>query len=258
VSVLKILGDVNTVLGGKVSESSLQRDILKQVRFGLGAASFSDCACVGETVILNQRGYSTYVNKENRLELDQGEQGLRSPFIMGLEPECQPSSLFHIQCPQGIALSQLFQDLGDEVPAYAFVGSVLFKELFCSYLKKPPIFSEPINENVEKYWAKTEELHQCHTYVFGVVIKEKGKESLDPDLLKKAFYINPLDKGQGNFLSHTHAALIEKPLDFADQKANIEFYKKFDPRQVEGCRHLFNQSTVQEGVLAFFELREIQ
>lgn len=255
-SALKIIGDVKVVLNGCVKESCTEEHVLDHLAFALGAGSFTDCSCIGETIILNQIGYTSHVNAHTHLLTTKGDMGLKSPFLMGLEKGEHPSALVQIDLQEGIVLDQLFERLGERFHAYAFLGCLLFETLSCSYLKKSPMFHEPINDNVEKYWAKTENHPLCCAYVFGVVIKEKGRHNFSNDLLERAFYVNPLEKNQGETLSHTHAALVETPLFFSDLKKDLRFYETLDSSLVTGVRHIFTDSIVKEGLVALFELRK--
>lgn len=255
-SVLKVMGDVKIVLEGCVDASCMEEHVLDHLTFALGAGSFADCSCIGETIILNQIGYTCHVNAHSHLLTNKGAAGLRSPFLMGIEKGGHPSALLHIDLPKGISLDQLFERMGQGLDGYAFVGCLLFETLVCSYLKKPPIFHENINENVEKYWAKTENHSQCYAYVFGVVIKEEGRQNFPQELLQRAFYVNPLEKNQGGTLSHTHAALVKNPPFLPDLKKDLRFYETLDPSFVTGVRHIFTDSIVKEGLVALFKLRE--
>lgn len=255
-SALKIIGDVKVVLNGCVEESCMEEHVLDHLMFGLGAGSFSDCSCIGETIILNQTGYTSYVPPHAHLRTTTGTNGLRSPFLMGIEKGGHPSALLQIDLQKGMDLEQLFEQMGQRFHAYAFVGCLLFETLSCSYLKKSPTFREHINENVEKYWAKTEKHSPCYAYVFGVVIKEEGKQNFPHALLQRAFYNNPLEKKQEGTLSHTHAALVATPPFFTSLKKDLRFYETLEPSLVTGVRHIFTDSIVKEGLIALFELRE--
>lgn len=254
-SALKIIGDCKIVLHGCVNDSCMKDHVLDHLSFALGAGSFSDCSCVGETVILNQIGYTSHVNAAQLLTI-KGETGLKSPFLMGLGKEETPSALVKIESQKGIELNHLFEHMGPQLHAYAFVGCFLFETLSCSYLKKPPIFHENINENMEKYWAKTEKNSLCPAYVFGVVIKEKGRHMFPKKFLERAFYVNPLEKNKGNLLSHSHAALVETSPAFPELKKDLRFYETLNPSLVTGVRHIFTDSIVKEGLVALFELKK--
>ena len=254
-SALKIIGDCKIVLNGCVNDAYMKEHVLDHLSFALGAGSFSDCACVGETVVLNQIGYTSHVNDSQLLTI-KGEAGLKSPFLMGLEKEETPSALVKVESQKGIELDHLFESMGPQLHAYAFVGCFLFKTLSCSYLKKPPIFHENINENMEKYWAKTEKNPLCSAYVFGVVIKEKGRPMFSPEFLERAFYVNPLEKNKGSLLSHSHAALVETSPSFRELKKDLRFYETLNPSLVTGVRHIFTDSIVKEGLVALFELKK--
>jgi hypothetical protein len=257
-SQLKIIGDVKTVLDGSVKEDNLQIRVLNKLTFGLGAGSFSDCTCVGETVILNQIGYTSYVDAKEALVTVQGKKDLKSPFLMGLTKESKPSSFLQLNYPEGMVLHQLQEQLGNGLLAYAYVGCLLFEKLACSYLKVAPIHGESINDHAKKYWADTEEHPQCYAYLFGVVITEKGKENFSKEELGKAFYVNPLEKNQGGILSHTHAVLVKTSPSFSTLKDNLNFYDTLEPASVVGARHVFTQSVVKEGLLAIFDISTIE
>lgn len=271
-SVLKITGDVKTVLNGLIDESNMNDTVLDQLKFALGAGSCSTCACVGESIVLNQIGYSCHLNNQGELITDKAAVGFRSPFLMGVELDSQPSSLLEINYQEGITLNELFNDIGftlknaktrlnDVEPtlkAYALVGCLLFKNLACTYLKKPPIFKENINQQVEKYWAKAEDHPDCYVYLFSVVIREAGQKHFSSNLLEKAFYVNPQENNQGTTLSHTHAVLLREPISFSALKQDFQFYEKLDPEFNRGVRHVLTQSVVKEGLLALYNFRDIE
>lgn len=256
-STLKIIGNIKTVLNGCVTEACLNEHALNYLKFGLGAATFSSCSCLGESVVLNKMGYSSYLDDKNQLIIRTGTTDLKSPFLMGLENDCQPSKLLEINSPRGIMLNQLFNTLGEGLLAYAFTGCLLFENLQSSYLIKPPIFNEPINDNVVKYWAKTDEHTQCYTHLFGVVIKEQGKKTFSSEILQKAFYVNPLEINQNEILSHTHAVLIKETLPFQTLKNDFRFYENNAPTSIMGIRHVFTHSIVKSGLLALFDISQI-
>ena len=257
-SALKIVGNVKTVLEGRVKESCMEEHALNYLSFALGAGSFADCSCIGETIVLNQVCYISRINEQADLVTNKDTTGLRSPFLMGIEKDECPATLLHINCQEGIVLNELFERMGEGLHAYAFVGCLLFETLSCSYLKESPIFNEPINDNVEKYWAKTENHSQQYAYVFGVVVTEKGKDLFHEEELQKAFYINPLEKNQGEILSHTHGALVKGSPSFTSLKKDLHFYKTLEPSLITGVRHIFTHSMVKEGLLALFDIREIR
>jgi len=257
-AALKIVGNVKTVLDGSVKESCMEEHVLDCLAFALGAGSFADCSCIGETIVLNQIGYISRVNDQADLITNHDTTGLKSPFLVGIEKGEHPAKILQINYQEGIILNELFERMGESLHGYAFVGYLLFETLSCSYLKQPPIFNEPINENVEKYWATTENHPNCYAYVFGVVIKEKGKDLFPKEVLQRAFYVNPLEKNQGGILSHTHAALVKTPPSFTSLKKDLYFYKNLEPSLVTGVRHIFTHSIVKEGLLALFDVTEIR
>lgn len=253
---LHVAGNVQTVLNGHVDNTNMQDDILNQFKYGLGAGSFSDCTCLGEAIVLNQIGYNCYLNHENKIITNKKLLGLKSPFFMGLQLDSHPTNLLEINYQDGIALNGLFEQLGKELHAYAFVGSFLFKNLACSYLKKAPIFKENINENSDKYWATTEEHPETYAHLFGVVIRESAKQNFSTETLNKAFYINPLEKNRNSTLSHTHAVLVKNAVNFSELKKDDHFYEKLETDSEVAIRHIFTQSIVKQGLFALFNLNQ--
>lgn len=257
-STLTIIGDVKLVLNGAIDETNMNTNVLEPLKFALGAGSFSDCSCVGETIILNHIGYTSHLDKNGKLVTIHNPVDLRSPFLMGLLKQCHPKKLFYLNFEEGITLNDLFNDLEPTSTAFAFVGSFLFKNLACSYIKKPPIYRENINTHADRYWAKTEFHAGCNAYLFGVVVKEKGKKTLPKDILGKAFYSNPLEKNEGSLLSHTHGVLIEGAPSMVQLKKDLKFYEHLDISSIMGARHVFTQSVLQEGVLSLFDISDIK
>lgn len=255
-TALKVMGDVKIVLNGLVSESSMTPHVLEHLSFALGGGSFSDCSCIGEAIVLNQMGYTSYLNPSSHLVTVKRAQDLKSPFLMGIEKGERPAALLHINLQEGLTLEKLFKRIGEQHDAYAFTGCLLFETLSCTYLKKPPIFQESINEHIDEYWATAEKHSPAYAYLFGVVVTEKGRNAFSPELLGRAFYVNPLEKNKGDLLSHTHAALIDTPLVFPDLQKDLHFYEAVDPSSVTGVRHVLTDSIVKEGLLALFKFRE--
>ncbi len=253
---LHVTGNVQTVLNGYVDNTNLQDDILHQFKYGLGAGSFSDCTCLGEAIVLNQTGYNCYLNPENKIITHKKLSGLKSPFFMGLQLDSHPTHLLEINYEDGISLNDLFEEPTKEFHAYAFVGSFLFKNLACSYLKKAPIFKENINENSDKYWATTEEHPEIYAHLFSVVIRETAKQNFSAETLNKAFYINPLEKNRSSTLSHTHAVLVKNIVNFSELKKDDHFYEKLKTDSDVEIRHVFTQSIVKQGLFALFNLSQ--
>lgn len=255
-TALKVIGDVKIVLNGLVSEAVMNSHVLEHLSFALGGGSFSDCSCIGEAIVLNQIGYTSYVNPSSHLITVKGEKDLKSPFLMGIEKGERPTALLGINMQEELTLQQLFKRIGEQYYAYAFTGCLLFETLSCTYLKKPPIFQESITDHIEKYWATAEKHSPAYAYVFGVVVTEKGRSAFSCELLGRAFYVNPLEKNKEDLLSHTHAALVETPLVFPDLQNDLHFYKDVDPSSITGVRHVLTDSIVKEGLLALFNFRE--
>ena len=207
-------------------------------------------------MVFNHVGYTSHLDGKKNLVTDCGSQGFKSPFLMGLSTGEQKTTFLTLEKSEGItlALANFFSETQKSLPAYAIIGRVHFDPISCSYLVTPPIHGENINLHSEKYWAKTEERPHCHAFIFGVVIREAGRKLFSPQILSKAFYKNPLDKSQSDFLSHTHAILMNNHYSKTSEKKN---QWDANPADVLGVRHIFNTSVIKQGQFAIFEIESL-
>lgn len=214
--MLKIIGNVVDVLEGKV----LPRKLLpiSGFQYALGAGTFSDEHCVGETIVIDGVVHVSWVENET-LHTQSGTKAL-TPFLMGVT-KMEGPVIRRASC----TLETLYEELLEEHPeGVAIAGDCLMKEYRGIYLKRAPIHHENINENRDRYWSAVETHQNVFVQLFAVIM-EKG-----PSL---GFYRNPMDKGQKPFDHHTHAKLES------------------------GVRHTLIESIVDQGKFTISPLRNI-
>ncbi len=219
---LKLVGDVLDVIEGRINASHLHTVIPAQFQFALGAGTFFDEYGIGETIVIEGQPYVSWV-QNGRLITDTHAL-FKSPFLLGVDAaRGKPYRIAKTE-----PLSQWYQKLAAEHPAgVAVAGKVLFAELCTTYIRKPPVFGENINEHHDEYWSNVELQREKWVHLFGVVV---GK-GMAGEVLNRAFYQNPGEKKGVAVQSHSHVALLGK----ADE--------------VEGVRHLLTQSVVLEGTV---------
>jgi len=219
---LKLLGNVLDVIEGRIDASLLHIITPNQFRFALGAGTFSDEHGVGETIVIEGQPYVSWVQR-GRLLTDT-RAAFKSPFLLGVDAtRGVPHRIVKAQ-----SLNQWYQELAIQHPTgVAVAGKVLFAELCTTYIRKPPVFHENINEHHDEYWSRVEVQKDKWVHLFGVVV---GTQT-PVEVMQRAFYQNPGEKKGAVVQSHSHVALLGK----ADE--------------VKGVRHLLTQSVVREGTV---------
>lgn len=225
--MLTVVGDVRTVLEGRVTEKELLSVAPNQFRFALGAGTFSGLEAVGEAIIIESKPFVSWVEKEE-LKTSFGST-LRTPFLVGITEETkgerQERGFFTLT-----SLNHLYEELSLEFPSgFALAGRALLSELHGTYLKKPPIYQENINEEQEAYWSKCSVDKNRQVFLFGIVVPKEEESPIPSNLLNRIFYQNPQEKASA-FRSHTHTAIVQPP----------------------GVRHLLTTSLMDEGVFSIF------
>lgn len=202
-SHLHIVGNVLDILEGRVEADLLQSTSSMNFRFALGGATFTDRFAIGETLILDGIPFISWV--EHGKVHTAGKKEAMSPFLIGI----QQGKGIPIQCSSPTSLESFYGELSEKYPMGVAVEGALKMSLFKGvYLQKAPIYEENINTHSDLYWSSIHEIPDAIIRLFGVIIPQKGMESILASELARAFYQNPNDKGIAPFKSHTHAALL--------------------------------------------------
>lgn len=251
-TTLKIVGDVLCVLEGHVNPEVMHPR--SQFRFALGSGSFSDVSRLGETIVLESKAYVSWT--EANKQYTQGQKPIATPFLMGIERDEKAGALLHYKPSTPNSLLNCYEELANQYPeGFTVLGRALFSELHSTYIKKPPIYGENINENTSAYWAQIPMEKESLACLFGVVIPST-QNKFPQETLNRAFYKNPHETHGSSLMNHTHAAVLKsgslhKPKDLDD------FYSMFKDQPVDSVRHFLTQSLIREGVLAIFPLEQI-
>jgi hypothetical protein len=223
-----------------------------QFRFALGAGTFSEEENLGEALVIEGRPHASWLRRKTLHT--EGHADIRTPFLMGLDWRAEGGILLHYKPSPFPALQLFYHDLMLEYPkGVAIAGYVIFDELQSTYLVKPPIYDENVNEHADRYWAKTHIDKQQHACVFGVAISEEASKKYPKKVLERAFYHNPHEATPSVMLSHTHGGLTAKKEMGSPHKVE-EFFQQLEGMTIQSVRHVLTSSTIKEGVFVLFPL----
>jgi hypothetical protein len=249
-SVLQITGNVRDVLEGRVTEKLLKPIEAGQFQFALGAGTFSNEMCAGETIVIEGQPHVSWAAHDK--VLTQTGAHFKTPFLMGLDPHQKPAELFSYRPAAPISLQNFYEELALQNPSgFAMAGLAEASELHSTYLKKPPVYGENINEHQSAYWAEIPAETEKNLCFFCVVIPPEGKEKFPSKILQKGFYQNPRESKAAALLSHSHGAVLE---------SNIPTPQNFSLKNlsVAAVRHILTSTLLKAGVFALFPLNDIK
>lgn len=240
---LKIKGDIHLVLEGKVRPNVLHEISQDEFQLALGSGTFSHIEHVGEAIMIDGFAYVSWV-EEGHVHTKK-DKCLKTCFLMGIKEKASHPS--YREFSTAITLQNFYEEEAKQYPeGFVVTGEVYCKELHSTYLQKPPIYGENINQNSEKYWAHIPFEKDKVVKIIGVVIPDKGRQKFSQEILNRAFYHNPQEKQKTTLMSHTHCAILEKK-DIGDVKEN----------KVSSVRHLITSTLMQKGFFSFFPLESI-
>ncbi len=253
-SILQIAGDVQDVLKGQAN--LLQPIEPMRFRFALGSGSFFDKTAIGETIVIEKVPHISWISK-SQPRIQSGRDA-KTPFLMGLDEHQTGTELFYYKPAEPISLELFYEQTSRQYPeGFAVVGEAQMAALHSTYLKKPPIYGENINEHQADYWMKIPMESHRHLCFFAVVIPSEGKKRFPSEVLNKAFYQNPHETNQVPFLSHTHGALLTSSMDQKPESFD-DFFQNLKNLPITAVRHVLNPSLIQEGVFAIFSVEQIK
>lgn len=253
---LKITGNIIYVLQGHVSTGVLHNIDYTNFRFALGSGTYTDPKVLGETLILEGKSYVSWVQDDK--VVTEAKQPVKTPFLMGIDNYYAGGAFYNFNPGAPVSLQSLYEDLSNlHTDGFAILGHVIFSQFETTYLKKPPIFGENINDNTQEYWAQIPKEQNMTVVFFGVAIPAKAVNKYPQEMLMKGFYQNPNEKQKSKLLSHTHGALLgQMPLNQAE---NMEaFMESVKTLPVKSIRHLLTSSIIKEGSLAVFPIGQIE
>lgn len=239
VCVLRVAGNILDVAQGRVDITLLPVD-LKNFRFALGSASFSDFMKYGEALVIDSQPYVSWM--EGNEELIDCKKEINTSFLIGIDPQQKPSKLLYYKSTSSIKLDEFYQHLVNEFKtSFAVIGLGLFSQLDSTYLNQLPI------RGVTASWKDVPSEKEAFSCFFGVVM---------PEMLRERFLQKNLDRTCGPALSHTHGGILGSA--FKEFPKNLdEFYNALKDLPINHVRHFLPDSQLKEGVFAFFPLEKI-
>ncbi len=188
---VSILGSLDDVLCGRVSEASLTEVQVSEFAYGLGAGAqlVDGKLVIAEAILVDSIAYAF----SPRISWQESS-SLMSPFFVVI-----PSKPKHdYQVNSKGSLQELYQELIRIYPKGCVVsGKIFFSNLEGTYVIKSPIYNERVLENIDQYVEKGC-FRNSVAQIFAVI---------SPDYESRIFYERPDEKGSSQFFSHTHALI---------------------------------------------------
>lgn len=235
-NTLKILGSVQTILAGRVTDADM-KSFNEDFRFALGGGSYAGLHGIGETMVIDGKPYVSWIDGGKLHTESQGD--FQCAFLMGIDRQQVAAVSTYFMPAKPVSMQTMYADLTEKYPeGFAILGSAMMAELHAVYLKKPPIFHENINDLQKEYWGSEGVKKEQSALFFGVVIPEQTKAKF-ASVLSKAFYHNPGDTQNSPFDSHTHVALLQSE------------------KTIVGVRHMHTQTLIREGIFTLYPIGNI-
>lgn len=226
-SILKIIGDIRTVLAGNVTDSSLHSLEKPPFRFGLGGGTTTGIKGIGETILWEGKPTISYGDTKHLTTLSSSQ--FSTPFLMGIDEVAGPQKTERKTLSFEAFYSQL---IGSFQQGCVIIGEVHFTKADLIYLLKAPIYHENVLTNKDAYWSKPTGDKNVTAHFFGVLVPSTARKNY-PDV-ERALYHHPLDTKTSHD-SHTHVLL-----------------------KVGGARHLLTTSTFDVITYSVLPLEKIE
>ncbi|MFZ4099974.1 MAG: hypothetical protein ACOYKZ_06595 [Chlamydiia bacterium] len=252
---LHILGDVRSVLEGRVTEALCSNVPSHTFSFALGAGTFSSLDGLGETLVL--AGQPSVCWKGAQGPITETHSTVRSPFLVGVS-SMTPDIFLPWDPASPTPLSALYAELLHRCPqGFLMVAYGVFASLKATYIQSAPTKGENINEHSDQYWAPLEEHAQQTACVVAICLPSHATAWLSIEELNRVFYHNPRETSQQTaFFSHSHGALLAEAMS-APPSSSAELMAVISTAQVTGIRHVSSGSTLLRGVLGLFHLTSL-
>ena len=252
---LQILGDVRSVLEGRVTEALCSEVPAHTFSFALGAGTFSSLECLGETLIL--AGQPSVCWKGSQGPITETQSLVRSPFLVGVA-SMTPDLFLPWDPALPTPLSSLYAELLHQCPqGFLMVAYGVFSSLKATYIQAPPTKGENINEHSDKYWALLEEYPHQTACVLAICLPSHATPWLSFEELNRVFYHNPRETSQQPaFFSHSHGALLAEAMS-NPPSSSAELMAVISKSQTTGIRHISSGSSLLRGALGLFHLTSL-
>lgn len=267
-----VVGDVRRVLSGSLSEKDFVAQDPPQILFSLGVATLGKTTDTGELLTLNGTSYVKSVDMGKGYAVEITQQGIRTPYSLGLRKGSGPDSLQHVTAKDSVTVGELYKGLSKVYPGtYAVFGIGHFKELSMVALKFPPIYGEEIMSAGQrsKYFHGTTVVRDCEGMFFGVVDGQPSPGSRS-EIKDRIFYVHYASANQTGARSHSYVAVCTgSPGRFLYQRgADIfkavtawtvdDVFKVVNTAKITDIGHMLEQSVITDAMLMLFKLEKIR
>jgi len=262
-SRLFVIGDVTSVLEGRLTSKRYFDQDTTSIMFAGGAGTLNSIISTGEMLVVDGKAYVKSCNQASGYKTESSTKIL-TPFSYGLEKRSsKPSAIYHLETRdyKGYSIDSVYQMLSKEHGRMFAVGAVAeFREIHRSAIKLAPMYNESITapKNREKYFHNLTPINDTVCVFFGV-INNPGKPpstGYDAGVEEKIFYINPAEKGGSALQSHTHVLITSNSsLNFRLQDSEDDLWKFVKTLSVVDVNHLLTQSTLRKATIMVYEIK---
>jgi len=253
-NLLSSIGSVDNVIKGVVPDELKDRRFLAaDFQFGFELGSPQGILNMGECILFNDLLYSS------RTDATRAE---RDPLMWG--PEFVTSGIFLVTKENEPNYQASYCSIDESLPLrdfytriyahtglpFAVAGCAELALLNSRSITYSPIEKENIFEHEDKYYTEDAHHDPHRSIAFVGVVSDfaNSKEQQINDQLRKVLYYNPFNKQSGDLVSHTHAAVLSRPIvDIRD----------VHPGHVQDVIHLMDDSLIRYAKAAVFTIEDI-
>jgi len=232
------VGSIEDVLAGHINPSLIkQRLSAADFQYGFELASPEDALSLGESLLVNNRCFTTSTNPQSvdYLQTITGDTFVTSGFFLIPKSE-KPTFKIKETLTTPLTMSEYYNTVYHTVKQpFAFAGFFTLSQLHMTAIEKTPIYEEAIFEHTSAYFPHPP-IIQSNVTVFLVGIVADYDDTKNNDLLNKlqvVLYQNPFDKTQ-TLTAHAHAITLNK---------NIDKVESIHPDMVEKTVHVLSDQT---------------
>jgi hypothetical protein len=257
-SELFILGEVEPVLNGHLTDKNYFDQTTSDVSLALGAGALESINRTGELMILNGKAYVKPSDSSVNYKMEISTEVL-TPFCLGFE-NVQPSSIYIVKGSKSLNISELYQLVSrDHGRLFAVFRIAQFDEIDLSAIKVAPIYNESITsqENTNKYFHSLKPINDRVGVFFGVVNNPKANPSVgyDSTIESKMFYVNPADKSVSELRNHTHVLVTTNlSLELETNYSQDDTLGLVRTLPVVDISHLLTQSKLRNAVIIVYSV----
>jgi hypothetical protein len=259
-ATIRVVGDVNDVLQGRVKATGFRLVDLRTVLFAAGAGTVGKPDSIGEMQAIPGRTYVKSVAPPYPVE--SSSRRFSTPFCWALPKGALPRQVLRVWAPGGITMEQIHKTLAARYcRTFALAGLARFHSVSTTTLKRGPYYGEPIStaENRDRYFHPVQTRTNRSGILFGVVVNTDRPEPAGDSsaLERRMVYVNYADKNRSALQSHSHVLFLTGNPDIPSARAPravLSSLRRFRPTEIS---HLLTQSTVTDALLLVYDVRRL-